>query len=55
MQEYTNMYSGDIPTMYSIFLANEKDLHLLSHILVIHGFKKSDPFVGWYNIVLFLL
>lgn len=49
------MYSEDFPCMYVIFLVNEKDLDLLSHVLVICGFKKTDPLVGQHDIFLFLL
>lgn len=53
MQEYMNMYNEDFPHVYIIFLVNEKGLDLLSHILVICAFKKTDPLVGWHDIFYF--
>lgn len=39
--------------MYIIFLVNEKDLDL-SRMLVICGFKKTDPLIGWHDIFFIL-
>lgn len=43
MQEYINLDNEDFPCIYVIFLVNENDLDLLSHMLVTCGFKKTDP------------
>jgi len=44
-----NMSDEDFPCTCIIFLVFEKDLDLLSHTLVVCGFRKTDPLVGWHD------